>query len=138
MAAPDKRALRKAIVETGGIVTDIAKRYDVSRPTIYTWLREKDLMSELQPARVNMVQVAEANIYDALTAGDLDISKFVVERKGKQFGWTKQVDVGRAVELPPDVVELMDRMGIDLNSLGGHLLPILQEMQAEMDAEADE
>ncbi|QPC81047.1 hypothetical protein G4Y79_15190 [Phototrophicus methaneseepsis] len=136
MAVPGKAELRKAIQATGGVVSDLAKHYSASRQTIYNWLDAKDLRDELNAARQNLIDVAQDNIYGALMDGDLDISKFVLERKGRQFGWTRQIDVGQAVPLSNELKSLLDEMGITPEQIGTELLPVLRELKALQEAEA--
>lgn len=137
MARFSVKTMREAIQAAGGVITETARALDVSRSTVYNWLeKHPELREYVKIERDGLVDRAELNIAIAVNAGDVDVSKFVLERLGRNRGWTKQIDVGRAVELPPEVESLLRDMDISLESVAEQMLPILQQMKAEMDAEA--
>lgn len=107
MATPSKADLRKAIGEHGGIVSEIARHYGVTRQTLYNWVAKYGLRERINEARVGMRAVAADVIYQRLMDGDPDAAF-----EAAKFVMTHMKDDGEMLALPPELIEMMSRMGI--------------------------
>lgn len=136
MAKPGKRGLRKLIKDTGGVVAEMAKGADVSRQTIYNWIDHYDAWGELESGRTNIVMMAETTVYEAVADGDLDTSKWVLERKGRLRGWNKQVEISGALaqlDLSPEQVAMLEASGLSLSAVVQEFMAMM--MAAQVSAE---
>lgn len=126
MTIPSKTSLRLAIKETGGIVSDLAKHYNVSRPTIYRWLEQKNLRAELAGARINMHEIAKDVVYQRLMSDDndkaFDAAKFALMHLN---------DDGGVLRLSDDILALIGELGLDIALL-------IPELELLIRAAADE
>lgn len=127
-----KGALRTAIKDTGGNVSEMADRFGVSRQTIYNRLDHYELRGELHEWRRLMFEMAEGNVFDAVAAGDTDLSKFVLTHfpGGNRWSSRHEVEVG-AVKLSPQVLKLLDEMGIGADDVAVEFEALIQQIHAE-------
>ena len=135
MALPGKRTLRKLIQDTGGTVSQMAKNADVSRQTIYNWLDHYNAWSELERGRTNIVSIAATNVYEAVAEGDVAISQWVLERKGRLQGWNKQVEISGTLsqlDLSPEQMAILEASGLNVSDVVNQFVAMLQA--AEVDA----
>lgn len=128
MAAPGKRELRLAIKEHGGVIADIAKSFTVSRQTVYRWLDDKDLRSEIPKARVRLRDVSKDVIYQRLFNEDEDKAF-----EAAKFVKLHMNDDGEVVSLSPQILSLMRRMGLSLPQLVNELETLLPELLSDGD-----
>lgn len=115
-----KKRLRQAMQENGGIVARIAEQFGVTRQTIYNWIDEYDLRAELAEARDHIFEVAEGNIFGAVHAGDLDMSKFLLTHMPHQRRWSSRHELtGRdgAALLSAETRKLLEELGIDMTDV---------------------
>jgi len=112
MKKPGKVSLRKTIEETGGVVSDIASHFNVTRQTIYNWLEHYELRDKVVEARQNMRAVAQDVIYARLVTGDdaqsFDAAKFVMLHLR---------DDGELLALSPETLLLLRQMGMDTSAV---------------------
>lgn len=83
MAEPGKRAVRLALEEARGVVSKMAEILEVTRPTVYKYLSKYELWDQLQVERERLLILAENNIAGAVEDGDIETSKWVAARLGK-------------------------------------------------------
>lgn len=112
MALPGKVNLRKKIAEHGGVVSDIADHFRVTRQTIYNWLDHYELRENLTAARQSMRAVAADVIYARLMAED----------NGQSFEAAKFVMLhlkadGELLALSPEVLLMLRQMGMDTSAV---------------------
>jgi len=128
-----KGRVRSAIQDNGGVVAAIARQFDVTRQTVYNWLDKYDLHSEIEHARADIHDVAEANIFNAVMKGDLDMSKFVLthmpSRQKKK--WSSRHEVETGVKLSPEALKLLDEMGIEADTVASEFEALIQSIHAE-------
>lgn len=112
MALPGKVSLRKAIQEHGGLVSDVARHFDVTRQTVYNWLSHYELRNEVTAARQNMRAVAQDVIYARLMA-DEDAQAF----EAAKFVMLHLRDDGELLALSPETLLLLRQMGMDTSAV---------------------
>jgi hypothetical protein len=82
----------KAIEGTGGIITEIATRLGCQRATVYAYL---DAFPKIKAAydeeRDSVCDVARSNIVESIFNGNVDDSKWWVERRDPEFMTKQQV-----------------------------------------------
>jgi len=132
MARPTKRRLREAIEESGGIIAAVARMFGVSRQTVYNWLdRYPELTLDLEHAREDIIDVAEANIFREVRKGNIDLSKFVLTRLGKNRGWSSRTEMtgadGEALQLSPDTLQLLAAAGIQVEDVAAEFERMVRE-----------
>lgn len=110
MRRPNRKSLREVVERSSGVVAAVARHYDVTRQTVYSWLDYYDLRNSLQDARDDVLDIAEANIFRAVRAGDLETSKWVLPRLGRQRGWGTNVEVS-GVTISHETMKLIEGMG---------------------------
>jgi len=123
MAVPGKRELRLAIKEHGGVIADIAKYFTVSRQTVYRWLDDKDLRSEIPKSRARLSDVSTDVIYQRLFNEDEDKAF-----EAAKFVKLHMNDDGHVLMLPPRLWALLLRMGISGDQLVAELEELLPEL----------
>ena len=105
--------VRKAIEGSGGVLTIVAKRCNVSRMALYNFFQKKpDLFEELKQARESRVDVAEINMFKLSEEGDFQANKYILDTLGRNrgYGVKSQVEVHQKsinlnVELKKEDVE---------------------------------
>lgn len=92
-----RETLEKAIHGSFGVVTRIAKKLDVTPHTVYQHLKKKgneDLLELFKHEAEGFVDRAEQTVMDSMENGldtrtAFNAARFVLDRKGKERGWTK-------------------------------------------------
>ena len=85
----------KAIHNSGGIMSEAAAALGVGRQQVSDMVaRHEVLQKAMAEAKEQMLDEAEYNIHDAIKDGDLDISKFYLDRQGKKRGYGRMNAVG--------------------------------------------
>lgn len=78
----------KACKNSGGIITLIAKKMDVSRQQLYLFLdKNPEMFKYLEEERNQIIDVAESKLFTAIQTGDLDSVKWFLSRVGKRRGY---------------------------------------------------
>lgn len=121
MGLPGKVSLRKAMEETGGVVSDLATHFTVTRQTIYRWIDHYEMRAELSKARTSMREVAKDVLYEKLMEGDANIAMFVMRHMR---------DDGEMIVLPPDVLALMESMGISSSDVVTEWIALMRSAAA--------
>lgn len=138
MARVSRKSVREALKAHGGIVAQVAESFDVSRQTVYNWIKEYGLRDEMEFARDTMFDIAERNVYLAVQAGDLDMSKFVLTHMPSSTRWSNRQELtganGSPLGLPADVIELMRKLNIQPEDLAVHLSELVRAEAAEKGA----
>jgi len=139
-----KREVRDAIAAENGVIAAIAARLAVTRQTVYSYLDKFDLWGEIEAGRDRIYKLAQRNVSNAVEEGDLDTSKWVVSRLGKNDGWAQRSELtgadGAALVLSPDTAAAMQRLNLTPEQLAGIVEEMVQAEAAEADAaqEGDE
>lgn len=118
---PGKRSLRMAIKQTGGVISELAEHYTVTRQTIYNWLDDYEMRPLISAARGELRAVAKDVIYEHLLAGDKDIAMFVMRHVR---------DNGEMIILPPDILRLMYDMGISSSDVVNEFVALMRASAA--------
>ncbi len=83
-----------ALARTGGLISPAAHRLGVTRAAVYKTLRaHPEVQQALEDARGDLLDAATGNVYRAVAEGDVNVSCWVLERLGKDRGWTTRVEV---------------------------------------------
>lgn len=108
MKRPGKRSLRQAVHDCGGVISDLAATFDVSRQTIYDWLNYYNLRSEIHAARHAMREVAQDVIYERLFNAD-EALRFEAAR----FVALHLRNDGELLAINPSIIAMLEEMGAD-------------------------
>jgi len=94
MAKLTKTKVKKALKDSGGIVSEIARRLDVTRMNLYIFLnKHPELKEELEHEREKIVDLAEKALIDKIKEGDSPMIKFILSTKGKNRGYIAKQEV---------------------------------------------
>lgn len=138
MARVSARRVREMIQEHRGILSEVAASFDVSRQTVYNWVKKYGLQDIVADARDSIHDIAEQNIFNAVKDGDLDMSKFVLTHMPtRKERWSNRTELtgkdGEALALSPEVVALMARLNIPLNAVAEELEALIRAQAAEIE-----
>lgn len=106
-------AVKRALMEAGGVVQTVAEAFGVTRQTVYNWINEWQLHDVLDRTREAMFTMAEDNIRAAVEAGNLDMSKFVLTHMPvvSSRRWSNRTELtgadGAPLGLSEDVIKLL-------------------------------
>lgn len=124
----ERTSLALAIKEHGGNVTKIAQHYQRSRQTIYDWVSDFEMHAELEAARKQVFSAAEDNLISAVYEGDREISKFVVTHFPGGRRWSSRQEVSAtALQLPPDVAQIVNESGLSLEEIVRAFAEVIRE-----------
>jgi transposase-like protein len=126
---PGKANLRKAIDDSGGVIGDIAKHFDVTRRTIYRWLDHYEMRGVLDAARADMRVVAKDVMYQTLVSEpDPDDDK-AKDRQVKvaQFTLNYMGSDGEFITVSPDVMRLLPLIGMTVESASSLFEEMIRE-----------
>lgn len=119
MKKPGKREFRKKIHEGGGVVSEVARLLNVSRPTVYAWRDHYKMHGEFLKARHELRQLCEDVFYERLMHEDED-----KRYEAATFGLRHLRDDGRFGNISREMLEVLAQVaarGIDLRVVAGHL-----------------
>lgn len=139
MRRPSRRALREAIEKTSGVVVALARNYEVSRKTIYTWLDHYELHDAMRDARDDVTDIAEANIIRQIRAGEVSISQWYLtnSRSGRNRGYGRRTELtgadGQPLFIPPEVQEAMRKLDLDMSEVNREFNNMILAAAANME-----
>jgi len=118
MAKINKRAFKKALKGTRGIITLIAKNLDVERLTVYNYLKKHKKAKELiEQEKEDVVDMAENKLHQALTKGESWAIKTILlqHKKGQNRGYGDKMNLEHSGEVAQNIdkvtVEIIDPQG---------------------------
>ncbi len=77
-----------ALTASGGLVKPAARALGKSRQAVYdAAARHPEVRQALEDARAELLDLCELAVFQAVRAGDIEASKFVLEHLGKHRGW---------------------------------------------------
>lgn len=132
-----KKRIREVLYESGGNISEVARRLNLSRTTIYKYIESYELEDQIQLAKDSIVGESEMIVYNRLRKvlkdsngnplvddkgnerpdedAQYDAATWILERQGKTRGWSKNYNVhfdGSVLNLSPDVIEKLAALGI--------------------------
>lgn len=136
-----KSRVQQAIRDSGTLKS-MAKSLNVTPRTIRNYLDEYDLWDDFQSNKTIMMMIAASNVNESLEDGDIDTSKWVLERLGKQQGWNRQLEISGVLgqlELTPEQIQILENSGLNLSDVVQNLIGMLQaaEETSELDEDID-
>ena len=92
----NKNKFIKAVEGTGGIISYIAKRMDVTRKTLYEWLGKPKngwATAYLQDERERIIDVAEKSLFQKAQEKDMRAVKYLLSTIGKDRGYVDKKEI---------------------------------------------
>jgi predicted transcriptional regulator len=118
LARISKRRVREVLAEKNGVITQVAEALAVTRQTVYNYLDKYQLWDDLERDRQRLLTLAVNNIAAAVEKGDVDTSKWVASRLGREQGWNEKIDVeGTMLPLSPEALKNLERLGLDVSEV---------------------
>lgn len=89
----DINRFRDAVKGTGGVLVEIARRYGVSRKTLWQWRKERpELLEIIAEEREEMIDRAESKLLEIIGEGDVSAIKYYLSTQGKERGYTTRTE----------------------------------------------
>jgi len=120
-----RKKWRLACVGSNGNKTEIARRLDVDRQTVYNYIKQDDLFKRIyEDAKETAIDFVESQLWKHINLanegmGDLNAIKFFLQTWGKDRGWSTRTEItgpdGDAlfgVSLDSDVIEFLRKQGL--------------------------
>ncbi len=93
-----KKMLADAIVDTGGVVTSAARKLDIARGTVYTYMRKWNLKPAVDDARAKLKDEAEICIREAIvTHKNWNAAKWYLDRQAQDRGYGTQITLKQTI-----------------------------------------
>ena len=90
----DKEALITAINHFKGNISEIAYSLNVSRQTVYNYLRDdEDMWSILEDARENLIDLAESKLIKLIEQENPQVIMFTLKTLGKNRGYVEKQEI---------------------------------------------
>ena len=96
MVKVNKKKFVEAVKGTGGIITNIAKRLNCSRLTLYKWLKKpnnKYAYAIIKDEEERMIDLAENSLYEQVKNNEQWATKYLLATKGKSRGYVEKQEV---------------------------------------------
>lgn len=128
-----KTSFRRAVELEGGNVSGVARRLKIARSSVYNYLQRWDMRDELDAAKADMIGAAKDTVYDQVLEGDLDAARFVLTHHPKNpERWTSRQEVTvTGVSLSAEVMQLMEELGVDVETAAEAFEAQIRRMHAE-------
>jgi predicted transcriptional regulator YheO len=83
-----KRKILKAIKDSAGIVSQIAKKSKASRTTVYEYLKVyPDVKEAYEDEKEKVLDIAETSLYQLAQQKDIQAVKYILDKKGEGRGY---------------------------------------------------
>lgn len=87
-----KDILAAAIVDTGGVVTSVARALDIARGTVYAYMKKWNLKAAVEDAREKLKDEAEICIREAIVVHkNWNAAKYHLDRQAQDRGYGAQI-----------------------------------------------
>lgn len=84
----------KACKNSGGIITVIATRLQVTRQTVYDFIKNEPATQKyLYDAREEVIDMAEGKLLASINSGEIESAKWFLARKGRHRGYIANPEV---------------------------------------------
>ncbi len=94
MSRKSDKALIEAIKDSGGIMSTIARRLDVTWHTADTWIKESDSAKQaLQDEKETILDMAESTLYKNIKEGNSQDAKWMLSTMGKNRGYSERHEI---------------------------------------------
>ena len=89
-----KKKLETAIIDSGGILTTIAKRCVISRNTLYRYLEEHpEYKTLIEQERESILDQAEISLFDQIKEKEQWATKFILKTLGTKRGYVEKKEI---------------------------------------------
>lgn len=87
--------IKRALLESGGIVRQAARRLGISADAMYYHLRrKKSLRNFLAEVRQQAVLMAEQVVFERIREGDLEAARMILRSQlGAPYGWSERTNI---------------------------------------------
>lgn len=99
-----KTKFRKGVLNTGGILSQIAKKIGVSRNTVYDWIaKNKDYAEPLLfHEREKIIDLAEGSLFSQIQNKEAWATKYALSTIGKVRGYVEKQEVENSGSIQND------------------------------------
>jgi undecaprenyl pyrophosphate synthase len=113
MAKINLKNWEKAIKNTRGIITTIARNLDVDRVTVYKFLKKnKKARQMLEDEKEKVYDVAESVLYQKLAEKDMNAVRLLLlnNKRGRERGYGES----REVNMTGDITQNIDKVKLEI------------------------
>lgn len=112
-----KNKYKNVLPGTGGIISAIAKKLNVTRQTVYTFLERYPEMDTLRKQEEDVIlDLAESSLFTKAREGEMWATKYLLSTKGKRRGYVEKQEleylgdnaISINVNIPKEVKELLN------------------------------
>ena len=97
MVKISKKKFKNALEDSGGVITTIANRMNVTRKAVYDWLKKHPEMREFKDQEEEKIlDMAEISLFSQVREKDFGATKYILSTKGKNRGYIEKTE--QAVE----------------------------------------
>lgn len=91
----NKNSFAKAVVGSGGVITEVAKRLHVERLTVYSFIKQNEEFAKplLDQAREEIVDMAEGSLFTQVKNNEAWATKFLLKTIGKDRGYVEKQEI---------------------------------------------
>jgi hypothetical protein len=125
-----KKMVKEALEKTRGNLALSARSLGVSRQTVYSYIERYPELKDIRADAVEYItDIAEGHAEAGVMSGNDDWVKFWLRYRAKSRGWSLSNDVKMesALQLSPDVLELMKAHNIAIGDVARELELLLRE-----------
>lgn len=107
-----KKDVMQAIEDSGGIMTEIARRLGVAWATARKYVEKyPDAVEAFEVESEKVLDLAEETLLKSIKGGDTQDAKWLLSRKGKQRGYVERTERNNNPDDKPIVIRLVDDDG---------------------------
>ena len=100
MARKTDEAILEAIKGSGGIMSTIARKLDVTWHTADSWIRESgELMEALKDEKETILDMAESTVLKRIKEGDEQSAKWYLSKIGKHRGYGDSLAIEGGIQI---------------------------------------
>src|SRR6267142_4178475 len=90
---PDDAEILEALSASAGLIAPAARKFNVTRQTLYNWLREDDNLKEnLNHIRESMKDLAEGKLLSLINENNITAIIFYLKTQAKDRGYSEFID----------------------------------------------
>lgn len=110
---PSNKIIIEAMDNSRGIISNIAKKLDVSRNTVYQWIDSDDELKEaLKNANECLLDNAEDKLVNLVDQQDFRAISFILKTRGKDRGYVETMET-KDVSDKPRVIQVLNEKDIE-------------------------
>lgn len=93
MAKINKKKFLNALKDSGGVITSIANRLEVTRKAVYEYIeRNPELRKFVEDEKEKILDMAEISLFSQVKDKDFGATKYILSTRGKSRGYIEKTE----------------------------------------------